>query len=556
MTLLHKFLIIVFVVPLGILCATVTARAATLSLSPSSGSYAVGDTVSVSVRVNAGGTAMNSAEATVSFPTDTLQLQSVSKSGSIFTFWTTEPAGSNASGRVVFSGGLPSPGYSGNAGTLIRMTFLVKATGTASLSLGSGHVLANDGLGTEILTGTGSASYTLTAAATKPTPSPTPTPTPAEPTRPVPTVSSTTHPDQNGWYTPEKAFVQWGATANRRGVSFSVTQDATTVPDDHDEATDGSAEVALPSDGVWYFHLRARYDNGWSDTAHYTLRRDATQPEPFTITLDRDRGLTDPTPTLTFTAQDLTSGVATSTMVLDGGAEQTVTSPVTLQTIAPGDHHVVITVTDRAGNSRESSLDFHTEGYPAPTLTSVKSPLILLQPIVVQGIATSGDTVVVYLNGDVLGRVVAGRAREPGVTWDSPPRVAWSLTSDRVLRPGTYAITAQTINPDGLQSVQTDPVELKIVGGSVFLGGRQIATLAVAPAFIAAGLLLLLLVILGFGQLLFWLFRDRTHMGTARTMVDRLRERINKERVSPEELDASLKKIEQDLGEKPKRSRK
>jgi len=54
------------------LLPTAVAEAASLYLSPGSGSYAVGDSFNVTVGVNTDGVAINSAQATISFPNDIL----------------------------------------------------------------------------------------------------------------------------------------------------------------------------------------------------------------------------------------------------------------------------------------------------------------------------------------------------------------------------------------------------------------------------------------------------------------------------------------------------
>ena len=63
----------------------ITASAATLYFSPSSGSYAIGATFSVSVYVSSADQAMNAASGVILFPTDKLSVEALSKSGSIFT---------------------------------------------------------------------------------------------------------------------------------------------------------------------------------------------------------------------------------------------------------------------------------------------------------------------------------------------------------------------------------------------------------------------------------------------------------------------------------------
>ena len=172
--------IIAFLLLLGFL--PLSASAATLSFSRSAASYTVGSTFSVSVYVNSSGQAMNAASGVVSFSASKIEVLSLSRSGSIFSFWVQEPAYSNSAGTVSFAGIVPSPGYSGASGKLITINFRAKAAGTANLSLSSESVLANDGNGTNIFTGSRSSVITIIAGPATPPPS---SVTPVSPTEPV-----------------------------------------------------------------------------------------------------------------------------------------------------------------------------------------------------------------------------------------------------------------------------------------------------------------------------------------------------------------------------------
>jgi hypothetical protein len=127
------------------------ADAATLSFTNASGT--VGQTLSVPVVVSAqGGESLNGVSTRVEFPADKLTLLSLSKTGSIITFWAEEPSFSNSAGTASLEGIIPNPGYSGQNGRVITLVFQVKAPGTATLSFSGASVLANDGRGTNILT--------------------------------------------------------------------------------------------------------------------------------------------------------------------------------------------------------------------------------------------------------------------------------------------------------------------------------------------------------------------------------------------------------------------
>ena len=134
-----------------------TALAASLFFSPSTINANAGDTVNVSVLVNTNLVSINDISTTINFPSDLLQVLSLSKSGSILSMWIDDPSFSNNSGTISFEGGIPTPGYTGLTGKVVDISFKVKKSGTASLSFSSVSVLANDGQGTELSQGSNKA---------------------------------------------------------------------------------------------------------------------------------------------------------------------------------------------------------------------------------------------------------------------------------------------------------------------------------------------------------------------------------------------------------------
>lgn len=137
------------------------SNAASLYFSPSSGSYYKGDTFQISLFVNSSDQAMNAAQATVSFPTDKISVISVSTRNSIFSLMVESPTFSNVNGSAGFSGIVLNPGYTGKSGRLVTINFSAKTLGKATITVGGAQVLANDGVGTNILTGRGSATVNI-----------------------------------------------------------------------------------------------------------------------------------------------------------------------------------------------------------------------------------------------------------------------------------------------------------------------------------------------------------------------------------------------------------
>lgn len=155
------------------------AYAASLGFSPSTGSFEVGKTFTVSVVASSTDASVNAFSGTLRYPREMLEYVSITKSNSIVDQWlppgTAGPTVRTSDGVINFEG-VAIGGFQGNSGELFKVTFKVKKTGTAELAFTSGAVLANDGTGSDVLRTYGTGSYTL-----KPAVIPVPKPIVAEP---------------------------------------------------------------------------------------------------------------------------------------------------------------------------------------------------------------------------------------------------------------------------------------------------------------------------------------------------------------------------------------
>jgi len=133
----------------------------TIFISPLTGTYAVGETFSVRIMVSSPRQSINAISGVLSFPTDRLQVVSVSKIGSVLSLWVQEPTFSNSQGTVTFEGVVPNPGFAESNGRVLGINFKVSGTGPAEIRMKSGSLLANDGYGTNVLRTLGTASFTL-----------------------------------------------------------------------------------------------------------------------------------------------------------------------------------------------------------------------------------------------------------------------------------------------------------------------------------------------------------------------------------------------------------
>lgn len=343
--------------------ASQNVQAATSYFSPSSGNFTVGNIFTVNVLINTEGVAINNAEATINFPSDFLEIVSISKSGSIFSLWVEEPTFSNSAGTLSFSGGLPTPGFSGTAGKALGAVFRVKKTGSASLVFSSAAVRANDGYGTNVFrTGT-QALFNLISPTAAP---PAATPAPAAAIPGTLTINSETHPDSSKWYNSSLASFNWTPTLDITGVSLLFDKKPDSNPGNVPDGLFEKKTYENIEEGVWYFHLKAKNTKGWGPVNHYKIQTDLTPPLPFEIKIQDGKETTNPQPTLLFETKDEVSGLSHYKIRIGEGDkfifQQTEHNPFKMPLQAPGSHPIKIWAVDNANNSQEASTEVIIKG--------------------------------------------------------------------------------------------------------------------------------------------------------------------------------------------------
>lgn len=194
------------------------ADAATLYLSPSSGSYTNGKAFTVNVYVASPGEAMNAVSATIGVDTSKFSVVSASSVGSIVNFWVQQPSVSGS--NISFEGVVLNPGYQGSGAKVASFVLMPKSTGSGSVSFSSASVLANDGQGTNILNSTTGGTYSIQEASvqapapvpvSKPDPAPVIDPAPPAPDAQVIEIPQITH------YSDRISF---GDLVSLRGVTY------------------------------------------------------------------------------------------------------------------------------------------------------------------------------------------------------------------------------------------------------------------------------------------------------------------------------------------------
>lgn len=135
----------------GLICFSVSqaATAPTIILLSSRSLVYANDVFLMNVELSTGSESINVADVNVQFDPEKIRIEGVSTGDSVFTLWTRTPVFSNAAGRILATGGVPS-GFKGRGNI---MTVIVRAltVGDARVSLNSDSSLyRNDGRGTRL----------------------------------------------------------------------------------------------------------------------------------------------------------------------------------------------------------------------------------------------------------------------------------------------------------------------------------------------------------------------------------------------------------------------
>jgi hypothetical protein len=476
-----------------------TALAATLSFTPAVGTYEKDATFSVVVYVGSIDKSMNAASGTVTFPTDKLQVVSISKNNSIIDFWAQEPTFSNTNGTIKFEGVALPPGFQGGNGRLITITFKGKSTGIADVKMNGGQVLANDGVGTSILSTVTGATFTIKTATTPP-------PevidldeeTPIDETVPIiePDITcdsdsiiySTTHPGQI-WRKENTAVFSWDITDDIVASRISFDKSPSTEPSNLSKPAIVEKKYENLADGTWYFHLSLQDNDGWSKTEHFKIQIDQTAPELVLSEVKRS-DLTNPKPVIDLEIKDNISCIKEFSVNIDGVAVDYNKLPdgnYELETIDPGEHELSVIVHDRAGNQNEAYIDIVVEPLSKPVIKEYVEQVAKSDQISVKG-----ETIT---NANLTAKITSKNKKFIATDEFQSGSGKFTWRPSTKLKSGTYFISFKVTDARGASSAYTDPITIKIGTGVEFDPGAIIDRIPPEVAMGGLALLGILLII-------------------------------------------------------------
>ncbi len=423
------------------------AYAANLIISPSSITTKAGRTFSVDIVVNNNLDAINAVSADIVFPKDALQVVSVSKKSSFISLWAEEPTFSNEKGTLSLEGVALNPGFNKATGNVLTVTFKALQAGNVSISVKSGAVLANDGNATDVLKTTGSAFVYVDEAAAEAVP--------IKETL-VPIITSTTHPDSNLWYGRRDASFEWKLPDGVTAVRTVYSEKETDTPSKVYDPPIANRTFTADADGIMYMLVQFRNKNGWGAIAKYKFQIDTSAPEELKASFPDGNVTTNQTPAISVLAEDKLSGVGKITMSIDNGQPvEFLIDPSNLYHLpkqSSGNHTVVISAIDNAGNTSTVSLDYTIQTITPPVITEYTKKVDFDNKFKVTGATYPQSTVeVVLVNTDGASFTAQTTSNDTG---------AFTLLWDKTLESGVYEMRVRVL--DGRGSV-SDYTETRVI---------------------------------------------------------------------------------------------
>jgi len=429
--------------------------AATLSLSPAAGTYPLGVTFTSTVTVASPDQAANAISGLIAFPADRLEVASLSKNNSVVTYWVSEPSYSNQTGQIKFEGVVPNPGFSGVGKRVLTITFRPKIVGAADLDFTEGAVLANDGQGTNILSGLTGASYAIALAKLK---SPAGVATTAIGAPGAPQVTSPTHPDPALWYNNADPVFKWELSSNITGVNVLADHLPSTNPGTASDGLFSTYQYKAVKDGSWYFHLRLRNQGGWGDITHFGFNIDTIPPADLKLILTDRPDQTDPLVDFLVTATDTGSGVDHYEISIDSASStiwhDNIDHQFTTSRLKPGSHTLLVKVYDKAGNNLAGSVDFSVAPLSAPKIINYPREIATDKIITLRGEALPDSLVTLSFKSP------DGSQTSQNTRADQTGRFVVSVDEKGVA--GIYTVTAMARDDRGAESAPSESVVISV----------------------------------------------------------------------------------------------
>ena len=476
-----------------------SVNAATMTLQASKNKVDIGNLFTVKVYVNSQDVYINNAEAVINFPNDLVEVVSVDSKSSLFTMWVESPTFSNAKGVVSFNGGIANPGYKGT-GQLVSILFKAKNSGIALLSFSSPAIKANDGLGTDVLSGQNDVSVTVGSAGS--VPPATTVDKKVEPSASTAVIkhivlTSPTHPDQNAWYSAKNATLVWKNSDDIKALQVTLSTQSSAMPGKALPVDTTSRVVNDIDDGISYFIIRDKTTQGWSVSSIYKLQIDSLPPQGVSF---ESQTKEDGSVAFKFNANDSISGISYFKVSFDAGTPVVVAGSDYSAFLAPGTHAVTLVAFDKAGNTATYSADVVVSATIAPTIADHSSNVKFGSTAYINGQSAYPNATI-----SISVKSAFGLLTEYNVKSDSSGM--FKFESEPFRNSGDYELSVSVVNVDGTKSSASTKIKIFVEQNSSL--GLRVVKFVFSFKMLIVLAILFLVALTGIGWYKFLIIRSQ-----------------------------------------------
>ncbi len=322
----------------------ITLYNSTLGLQPAGGVFDVHYDQRFAIQVHTGGERVNAFKVHLQYDPAAVNIKDILMTTSICSLVTTKKIDANQ-GIVTINCGLPHPGFSSTTGTIAEIIAHPVRPGSFSLTfLPDTAVLADDGLGTDVLRQTTDATYQVSA--------------PVEPSSTLPTLAlySPSNPNPTQWSSQPNVELTWPNVSDAT-YRFSVDRSSTSRNQPDQSVTRNLLSVHPGGEGAWYVHVGAARGKLLGPISTYRVQLDSTPPSPPLIGLSQTSVRSGQIIRLHLSSTDSLSGLQKNFYLrIDRDAFLPVRQDIELSLTRTGKHTLSARVFDNAGNATTSTV--------------------------------------------------------------------------------------------------------------------------------------------------------------------------------------------------------
>jgi hypothetical protein len=319
-----------------------------LQFYPDSDFFNINYDQNIRVRLSTGGEQINMVKVKINFDSTMIKVKNVLTDESLcpaeFFF---EKGIDNEKGEVNITCGVPSPGFKGENGTVAELLIQPIHAGEVVLKFNpETQILANDGLGTNVLRMAPNADYRIFSSSDN---------IQNLAMRIIP--FSPTHPNSEQWYNKNLVRFSW---LGQEGITYKyeLNKNLSSILTKPKTIKNNFVSITVPDDGVYYFHLAAAKDGVIGPISTYQLRIDITPPTSSIIRASSLNIRAGEMVRFSFDSSDSTSGLQANYYVkIDNGIFMPSLSQLFLLFLKEGVHIVTVRVFDNANNYSDAKVN-------------------------------------------------------------------------------------------------------------------------------------------------------------------------------------------------------